>query len=64
MATERTFCPYCGTANLVKKQLRYIDVNGVAIFQCHFCRHDFTDYSIQEQVKEELQTTKKEEENG
>ena len=64
MASDKTYCPYCGTANLAKTQLMYIDPDGTAVFQCQLCKHDFTDYSIQEQVKEELQTTQNVKENA
>lgn len=55
---QRTFCPYCGTANLVDKQLCYSE-NGIATIQCHLCKRVFTDLSIRtesEQI-EDLQTT-------
>lgn len=56
---KRTFCPYCGTANLVDKQMCYNDENGVVVFKCHFCKNVFTDFSIQNDVEqiEDLQTT-------
>ena len=54
--TKRTFCPYCGTANLVNKQLCFVE-NGLVVFKCHFCKKIFTDMSID---KDDLQTTKNE----
>lgn len=55
----RTYCPYCGTTNLVKNQLRYVDEFGWPIFQCQMCKRMFTDLSMKEEItsKQELQTT-------
>ena len=41
---ERTYCPYCGTANLTDKQKRIAE-SGI-VFVCHFCKNVFTDLSI------------------
>lgn len=49
---QRTFCPYCGTANLVDKQIVFSE-GGMVVFQCHFCKNIFTDLSIQENDKEQ-----------
>jgi len=57
MTNERTFCPYCGTANLVNKQVRFIE-GGVVVFQCHLCKRAFTDLSITNEEIEKLQTLK------
>lgn len=55
----RTYCPYCGTTNLVKNQLRYVDEFCWPIFQCQMCKRMFTDLSMKEEItsKQELQTT-------
>lgn len=42
---QRTYCPYCGTANLINKQVRY-EESGIVVFQCHFCKNVFTDLSV------------------
>ena len=55
----KTYCPYCGTANLIEKQLHYNE-NGIPIIECHLCKKIFTDSLLQferEQI-EDLQTTK------
>jgi len=58
--TTKTYCPYCGTTNLVKNQLRYVDEFGTPTFQCQMCKRVFTDLSMKEEItkeKQELQTT-------
>lgn len=58
MSNDRTYCPYCGTTNLVKNQLLYVDEFGWQIFQCQMCKRMFTDLSMKEEItsKQELQT--------
>lgn len=56
MKKEKTFCPYCGTANLVNKQLLYVDEFGTHVFLCHLCKHEFSDISIREQEQETEKT--------
>ena len=57
---ETTNCPYCGTANLINRQLLYVDKFGVPTFQCKICGSWFTDFSL----KDELSTNSKQQENG
>lgn len=59
--SKRTFCPYCGTTNLVKGQLKYIDTFGTEIYKCQMCNHEFTDLSTQ---YAELIIKSKNEKNG
>ena len=55
---EKTFCPYCGSANLVEKSICYED-KGTLVFQCHFCKNIFTDLTIKREQIEDLQTNQK-----
>ena len=59
MSNDRTYCPYCGTTNLVKNQLLFVDEFGWPVFQCQMCKQMFTDLSMKEEItsKQELQTT-------
>lgn len=59
---ERTICPYCGTANLVKNQLQYIDEYGTHVFKCQMCGQVFTDLAIKQE--QETSTNQKIEDNG
>lgn len=61
--TKLTYCPYCGTANLVKNQLRYIDEYGTHVFLCQMCGHMFTDLSIR-QEEQKTSTNQEIENNG
>lgn len=60
--SKLTYCPYCGTANLVKNQLRYIDEYGTHVFLCQMCKHVFSDLSIEQE--QETSTNQKTENNG
>lgn len=64
---DKTYCPYCGSANLVKNQIQCIETQDFCVptFKCNLCKKIFTDLSIQNSEQtEDLQTTLNNVKNG